>query len=83
MGFCCTNLISGAFGWDSHGGWVQLVVHSGDDKNKTQPIAMNNYEKIVIIVITIATIITIRIITIVIVYIYYNIHTETHLLYLY
>lgn len=59
---------------------MQLVVHSGDDKNKTQPIAMNNYEKIVI---TIATIITIRIITIVIVYIYYNIHTETHLLYLY
>ena len=27
-GLCCKNLISGAFGWDSHGGWVQLLVHS-------------------------------------------------------
>ena len=74
---------------------VQLVVHSSasvlwmhennNDNNKTQPIAMNKYEKIVIIVITIATIITIRIIYNYSnsIYILYNIHTETHLLYLY
>jgi len=47
---------------------VQLVVHSSASDNKTHPIAMNKYEKIVIIVRTIATIITVRIITIVIVY---------------
>ena len=70
---------------------VQLVVHSSasvlwmhennNDNNKTQPIAMNKYEKIVIIVITIATIITIRIIYNYSnsIYIYYIIYIQRHI----